>query len=189
MASNVVWGKQISGQLIFNKLPTMKSLQVVANSWQRQNPALPIPNLKTCPTTCPQVTSPAPNWCREGKIVPQKPNACGCSLPPKCLAQPLIFHSADVNKNYTIERNELDYAISLQVAGGYHCEKEAFSGYAVGSRDYNICPKHNSDYQLKDWKIDTKELLRLIQFFNTGGYKVDPAGEDGFVPVSKASID
>ncbi|HOK10616.1 MAG TPA: PASTA domain-containing protein, partial [Candidatus Hydrogenedens sp.] len=42
-------------------------------------------------------------------------------------------------------------------------------------------PPHSAD-QDGDWKISLSELLRVIQFFNMGGYYPCPTGEDGYCP-------
>jgi len=42
-------------------------------------------------------------------------------------------------------------------------------------------PPHSAD-QDGDWKISLSELLRVIQFFNMGGYHPCPDGEDGYCP-------
>lgn len=42
-----------------------------------------------CPsncTTCRQLVSPGPEYCKEGRIVSGGVDACGCNLPPKCEA-------------------------------------------------------------------------------------------------------
>jgi len=44
------------------------------------------------------------------------------------------------------------------------------------------CPCHSCDYNPADWAINLSELLRLIQFYNSGGYSCDPQGEDGYAP-------
>ncbi|MCC6143376.1 MAG: hypothetical protein IT368_06185, partial [Candidatus Hydrogenedentes bacterium] len=41
-------------------------------------------------------------------------------------------------------------------------------------------PSHTSDYNAPDRGISLSELLRLIQFFNSGGYHCDNFGEDGY---------
>ena len=64
---------------------------------------------------------------------------------------------------------------------GYHCSEGTEDGYAVRSGD-SACPPHDSDYSPQDWVIELYELLRLIQYFNSGGYEVCPEGEDGFCP-------
>jgi len=75
--------------------------------------------------------------------------------------------------------------IQLSNSGGYSCAPTPGAtedGYAPGpgSRD---CAPHSSDYAGgADWRISLSELLRLIQFFNSGGYHPSPEGEDGFGP-------
>ncbi len=44
-----------------------------------------------------------------------------------------------------------------------------------------VPPPHSADKN-GDGKIDLSELLRVIQFFNFGGYHCDPQGEDGYAP-------
>jgi len=66
---------------------------------------------------------------------------------------------------------------------------EAFSGTYLG--DGTTCtpeaclpppsPYHTGD-QNQDNRYSLGELLRLIQFYNTGSFHCDPAGEEGFAP-------
>lgn len=44
------------------------------------------------------------------------------------------------------------------------------------------CPPHSCDYNPGDWAINLSELLRTIQFYNSGEYSCDPQGEDGYTP-------
>lgn len=48
------------------------------------------------------------------------------------------------------------------------------------------CAPHSSDYNPQDWTISLSELLRLIQFYNSGAYHAcpdaDPPTEDGYCP-------
>ncbi len=44
------------------------------------------------------------------------------------------------------------------------------------------CLPHGSDYAPADWVVNLSELLRTIQFYNTGEYSCDPQGEDGYAP-------
>jgi len=48
------------------------------------------------------------------------------------------------------------------------------------------CPPHSSDYAPDgpDWRIGLTELLRIIQFYNSGGYHycLEAGTEDGFCP-------
>ena len=46
----------------------------------------------------------------------------------------------------------------------------------------DACAPHSSDYAPQDWYISITELLRSIQFFNTGAYYHCDYGEDGFCP-------
>jgi hypothetical protein len=39
---------------------------------------------------CPMLSSPAPGWCSEGKIVSGGVNKCNCTLPPKCEKKELM---------------------------------------------------------------------------------------------------
>lgn len=41
---------------------------------------------------------------------------------------------------------------------------------------------HSADYNPANWKISLSELLRVVQFFNLGGYHCDSQGEDGYAP-------
>jgi hypothetical protein len=55
-----------------------------------------------------------------------------------------------------------------------------------GLGENTACCPHDSDYNPDgpSWTIDLTELLRLIQFFNSGGYTYCPGmgTEDGFCP-------
>lgn len=55
-------------------------------------------------------------------------------------------------------------------------------GYNPGPENRTSCRHHDSDYNPADWDINLSELLRLIQFFNSGGYYPCPGEgtEDGF---------
>lgn len=94
-------------------------------------------------------------------------------------------HSADKNNDSIIDLSELLRVIQLFNSGSYHCQANSEDGYAPGEgMDYNCLP-HTSDYKPQDWKIDLSELLRLIQFFNSGGYYYCPGiGEDNYCPKS-----
>ncbi len=45
-----------------------------------------------------------------------------------------------------------------------------------------VCSPHSADYNPQDWQIGLSELLRVIQFYNSGGYHACVGGEDGFCP-------
>ncbi|HOV32978.1 MAG TPA: DUF5011 domain-containing protein [Candidatus Hydrogenedens sp.] len=92
-------------------------------------------------------------------------------------------HSADPNGDGIIDLGELLRVIQFFNMGGYHCEAGTEDGYAGGYDGDKTCTPHASDYDEQDWTIDLGELLRLIQFFNMGGYYPCPGiGEDGYCP-------
>jgi len=94
-------------------------------------------------------------------------------------------HSADQNGDGQINLSELLRVIQFFNYLGYHCEAGTEDGYAPGLDGDHTCNYHASDYNPKDWVIDLSELLRLIQFFNMGGYHPcpeDPESEDGYCP-------
>ena len=49
------------------------------------------------------------------------------------------------------------------------------------------CKRHDSDYDVTQWKISLQELLRLIQFFTMDGYHAcpDSGTADGYCPGAK----
>ena len=64
-----------------------------------------------------------------------------------------------------------------------HCGWPSFYAPLAGD---TTCAYHDSDFSPPDWRIGLSEILRLIQFFNTGGYHACfdnpiPTG-DGFCP-------
>ncbi|MBI1321168.1 MAG: hypothetical protein GC168_19760 [Candidatus Hydrogenedens sp.] len=96
-------------------------------------------------------------------------------------------HSADADTSGAIELEELLRAIQFFNAGGYHCDMATDDGYAPSltkGRDTG-CPAHASDFVHVDGVIELSELLRLVQFYNVGGYvSCIGVGEDGFCPTS-----
>lgn len=96
---------------------------------------------------------------------------------------PASYHSADTGRDFLIQLGELLRGIQLFNAGQYHCDESTEDGYAVGF-GLRECAPHNSDYRDgADWRISLTELLRLIQFFNLGGYVPSGTAEDGYEPV------
>ena len=94
------------------------------------------------------------------------------------------IHTAGQDATNTINRAELLRLIQFFNSGGFGCEDGTEDGYAPGAPDQDCCP-HDSDYNGgPSWTIDLSELLRLIQFFNSGGYTPCPADntEDGYCP-------
>jgi hypothetical protein len=101
-----------------------------------------------------------------------------------CLQGP--FHTADQDENNLIGLNELLRIIQFYNSGGFGCQLGTEDGYAPNDPDQGCCP-HDSDYHpdyTASWTINLTELLRLIQFFNSGGYYHCPANstEDGYCP-------
>lgn len=92
-------------------------------------------------------------------------------------------HNADQDGDWKISLSELLRVIQFFNSGGYHCDPQGEDGYAPGKEGDKTCTPHASDYQPQDWEISLSELLRLIQFFNIGGYHACPGvGEDGYCP-------
>lgn len=94
-------------------------------------------------------------------------------------------HSADQDGNGAISLSELLRVIQLFSLNALHCEAGTEDGYAPGPGDTGSCRPHSSDYNPQDWKISLSELLRLIQFYSTGGYYACPGEEteDGYCPL------
>lgn len=61
------------------------------------------------------------------------------------------------------------------------CDSGSEDGYRPGGGTYDCIP-HDLDYNPQDWLISLSELLRLIQFYNVGGYAPNLDGEDFFAP-------
>ncbi len=91
-------------------------------------------------------------------------------------------HSADQDADGDINLSELLRVIQFYNSGGFHCEAGTEDGYAPGPTGDQTCAPHSSDYNPQDWAITLSELLRLIQFYNSGGYYTCETGEDGFCP-------
>jgi ribosome-associated protein YbcJ (S4-like RNA binding protein) len=93
----------------------------------------------------------------------------------------------DQNGNGEIELQELLRVIQFFNSGGFHCASAPGAtedGYVPGQGGATGCRPHASDYAPRDWRINLTELLRLIQFYNSGGYHACPelATEDGYCP-------
>ena len=95
-----------------------------------------------------------------------------------------FVHRADADGSNEISLEELLRVIQLYNAGGYGCDASEPDGLSPNTAGHACCP-HDADYRGgADWSIDILELLRVIQFFNMGGYSRDTetATEDGFRP-------
>lgn len=98
---------------------------------------------------------------------------------------PLVFHSADSNTNQVIDLTELLRGIQIYNAGQYWCDASTEDGYTIIPAQRE-CTPHDSDYRNgADWRISLTEMLRLIQFFNVGGYVASDSTEDGYEARAK----
>lgn len=102
-------------------------------------------------------------------------------------------HAADQDTDNVISLSELLRVIQFYNSTGLSCADPPAStedGYQPGPGD-TTCAPHSSDYAAQDWTINLSELLRLIQFFNTGGYvwcpDEVPATEDSYCPSAPGS--
>lgn len=98
---------------------------------------------------------------------------------------PARTSSADLNRDGYITLDELLRVIQLFNGGAYYCDPESEDGVSLmplteGEEAARDCPFHTSDYNPANWKIELTELLRIVQFFNLGGYAACPESEDGF---------
>jgi len=94
------------------------------------------------------------------------------------------MHSADYydGGDWEINLTEILRIIQFYNTGSYHCDASGEDGYAPGSGSHD-CDPHDADYSGgPDWSISFSELLRIIQFYNSGGYHPDDEGEDNFAP-------
>ena len=96
-----------------------------------------------------------------------------------------VIHRADTNGDGQISIGELSRYIQFFNIGGYGCADTAGStedGYLPGAGHPHDCLPHADDYNAQDWVISLSEVLRLVQFFSSGGYHACPgdATEDGF---------
>ena len=102
-------------------------------------------------------------------------------------------HNGDADRDGRFGLTELLRVIQLYNSNGYHCAQGSDSsedGYMPRSGDTN-CRSHMADYKDgADWYIELSELLRIIQFFNAGGYhKCDDAASDEGYCVGAPSVE
>jgi hypothetical protein len=106
----------------------------------------------------------------EGEVAPPDPN------------------SADMNGDFEIQLEELLRMIQMFNAGAYYCDAASDDGFSVvelvpgASR---LCAFHSADYNPANWTIELSELLRVVQFFNLGGYVACDESEDGYCAASR----
>ncbi len=97
------------------------------------------------------------------------------------------IHTSDQDGDNQISLSELLRVIQFFNSGGFSCDLTLTSedGYLPGAGD-ETCDVYDADYNPQDWQITLSELLRIIQFFNSGGYYAcpgeDPPTEDGYCP-------
>jgi ELWxxDGT repeat protein len=93
-------------------------------------------------------------------------------------------HSADSDGDGALGLPELLRVIQFFNTGGLSCASDSEDGYLAGLSGNHGCVSHAADYAPLNWKIELGELLRMIQFFNSGGYHLCPAEatEDGYCP-------
>lgn len=94
-------------------------------------------------------------------------------------------HSADTNMNSRVDLGELLRIIQFYNSGGYGCappESPTEDGYLPGLSALTVCAPHAGDYNPPDWRFSLSEMLRLIQFYNSGAYHECPGQgtEDGY---------
>jgi len=95
-----------------------------------------------------------------------------------------MFSSGDTNLDHEISLSELLRAVQFFNIGGYQCANRITEdGYITGAGNTS-CDAHTLDYNPQDWVISLSELLRLIQFYNSGNYHAcpDEGTEDGYCP-------
>lgn len=97
------------------------------------------------------------------------------------------IHTADQNGDGRIALSELLRVIQFFNSQGYSCAeypRSSEDGFLPGAAGLRTCVRHSSDYDNAAWSISLSELLRLIQFFNTGAYHscTSATSEDGFCP-------
>lgn len=100
----------------------------------------------------------------------------------------VTIHTADQDSDGVISLSELLRIIQFFNEDGLHCSArpgDTEDGFSPGpDANAQACLPHASDYDPQDWSIRLSELLRLVQFFNSGGYFPCTEGEDGFCPSS-----
>ncbi len=94
-------------------------------------------------------------------------------------------HTADQDGDFLIALTELLRVIQFFNSSGFHCADDPGStedGYVPGPGANESCDQHASDYAPHNWRIELTELLRVIQFYNSGGYRPYCGTEDDFAP-------
>ncbi len=58
----------------------------------------------------------------------------------------------------------------------------------VAPASLSIVRLHSSDYAAERWKVDGTEVGRVLAYWRSGGYEVNPAGDDGFSPTDTPDV-
>lgn len=96
---------------------------------------------------------------------------------------PAATHSLDYSPaDNEISLSELLRAIQIFNTGWFSCDPAGEDGYRLDPDGTFYCGRHTLDYNPHDWRLSLGEILRAIQFFNSGGYHAAPGTEDGFAP-------
>jgi hypothetical protein len=95
--------------------------------------------------------------------------------------------TADQNGDFVISLSELLRVIQFYNSLGLHCADNPLDtedGYVPGPGANQSCVPYDTDYNPQDWVISLSELLRIIQFYNSLGYRYCPEDgtEDDFCP-------
>lgn len=121
---------------------------------------------------------------REGTTIPVT-DAQICVNPP---LMPCV--SAQVDGIYTLTvLVTSNFTVTITAPGYESVQKNMLLQAGTNSSDLVFMtpldgagPHHSADYNPPDFQINISELLRVVQFFNLGGYQCDPEGEDGYRP-------
>ena len=106
----------------------------------------------------------------------------GCVLVLSATSAWAAHHSGDSNWDGAVCLSELLRVVQFYNSEGYHWAAETTEdSYAPGPGDTAAVP-HDSDYAPQNWAIELTELMRFVQFFNSGGYHTAEDSEDGFAP-------
>ncbi|HNR30380.1 MAG TPA: hypothetical protein PKI11_05785 [Candidatus Hydrogenedentes bacterium] len=91
-------------------------------------------------------------------------------------------HPNDRNRDGRLTLDELAPVIDAYLAGAYHDDPSAPSGYAAGPGP--VALPHPGDYgpDVVDGQINLSELLRQTQLYNSGGYRFDATAQGRFAP-------
>jgi len=99
----------------------------------------------------------------------------------------LEFYTADTDLDHEISLSELLRVIQFYNSEGLSCAVPPDStedGFLPNTSGTTDCRPFAADYNPQNWQINLSELLRVIQFYNSGGYHAcpdeEPPTEDGY---------